>query len=74
MTQLWGRSVAATTWTKVNLTRLPRQHEMRDASTPGVAETPESDVPQACAATPSRSRCGSKRPHVARGYRLSPTI
>ena len=28
--------------------------EMRDASTSGVAEIPESDVPLACAATPSR--------------------
>ena len=30
--------------------------EMRDAATSGIAETSESDVPQACAATPSRSR------------------
>ena len=30
--------------------------EMRDAATSGIAETSESDVPLACAATPSRSR------------------
>ena len=51
-----GRRDTTTTWTKVKLTRLPRPDVMRDASTPGVAETPESDVPQAYAATRSRSR------------------
>ena len=30
--------------------------EMRDAATSGIAETSESDVPLACAATPSQSR------------------
>ena len=37
-------------------TRLPRQRVMRDASTSGVAGKSESDVPLACATTPSRSR------------------